>query len=255
MAAHAGRRSTIELRRVPRRHQSEVRFPGVTSHHTCPVEWAAEHGLLEGSPVDRTWCLSSQMANVTSLDPIDAMAPELLLWQEGALSVFYAPWDWVNTGARVMLVGITSGRHQATEALGEVRRSLAEGLSPEDALRRADAVGSFAGPMRTNLVTMLDGIGLATALGIESTAQLFGDMHHLGAHVSAIDYPVFVDGRNYGGASPPLVRHPVLASLVRACLGARVAMVPDALVVALGRAAAAAVTLLVEQALLEWSTG
>ena len=72
---------------------------------------------------------------------------------------------------------------------------------------------------------------------------------------SKVDDPVFVDGHNDGGASPPLVGHAVLASLVRACLGARVAMVPDALVVALGRAAAAAVTLLVEQALLEWSTG
>ena len=54
---------------------------------------------------------------------------------------------------------------------------------------------------------------------IESTAQLFDEMHHLAGHVSAIDYPVFVHGRNYGGASPPLVRHPVLASLVRPCLG------------------------------------
>jgi hypothetical protein len=223
----------------------------VTSDHACPVEWAAKHGLLEGSPVDRTWCLSSQMAAVMSLDPIDAMAPELLLWQEGELSVFYAPWDWVNTEASVMLVGITPGRHQATEALGEVRRSLANGLPPEDALRRADAVGSFAGPMRTNLVTMLDGIGLAAALGIESTARLFDDMHHLAAHVSAIDYPVFVDGHNYGGASPLLVRHPVLASLVRASLGARVAMAPDALVVPLGKAAGAAVALLVDQSLLD----
>jgi hypothetical protein len=125
-----------------------------------------------------------------------------------------------------MLVGITPGLHQATEALAEARRSLANGLSPEDALRRADAVGSFSGPLRTYLVTMLDGIGLAAALGIESTAQLFDEMHHLAGHVSAIDYPVFVHGRNYGGASPPLVGHPVLASLVRlpgaqGCDGAR----------------------------------
>ena len=116
---------------------------------------------------------------------------------------FYAPWDWVNTSARVMLVGITPGLHQATEGLAEARRSLANGLSPEDALRRADAVGSFSGPLRTNLVTMLDGIGLAAALGIESTAQLFDEMHHLAGHVSAIDYPVFVHGRNYGGRARP----------------------------------------------------
>lgn len=133
----------------------------MTTDHTCLGEWAANPGLLEGSPVDRSWCLSHQMDTVMGLEPINAVAPELQLWRQGALSVFYAPWDWVNTSARVMLVGITPGLHQATEALGEAQRSLAEGLSPEDALRRADAVGSFSGPMRTNLVTMLDGIGLA----------------------------------------------------------------------------------------------
>ena len=234
-----------------RREQGKLPSSGVTTDHACPVEWAADHGLVEGSPVDRSWCLSHQMGTVMGLEPISAVAPELLLWQQGALSVFYAPWDWVNTSARVMLVGITPGLHQATEALAEARRSLANGLSPEDALRRADAVGSFSGPLRTNLVTMLDGIGLAAALGIESTAQLFDEMHHLAGHVSAIDYPVFVHGRNYGGASPPLVGHPVLASLVRACLGARVAMALDALVVPLGKAAEAAVAFLARQGLLD----
>ena len=105
--------------------------------------------------------------------------------------------------------------------------------------------------MRINLVAMLDGIGLAAALGVESTAQLFDDMHHLAGRVSAIDYPGFVHGCNYGGASPPLVGHPVLESLVRACLGARVAMAPDALVVPLGKAAETAVTFLTRRDLLD----
>lgn len=223
----------------------------VTTDHNCPVQWAADHGLLEGSPVDGSWCISHQLDTVMSLDPVDAMAPELLLWQQGTLRVFYAPFDWVNTAACVMLVGITPGLHQATEALGEVRRCLADGLSTEEALQRADAVGSFSGPMRTNLVTMLDGIGLPAALRIESTSQLFGDMHHRAGHVSAIDYPVFVDGRNYGGANPPLIGHPVLTSLVCACLGARVAMAPNALVVPLGKAAEAAVDFLARQDLLD----
>ncbi|MHB1738557.1 MAG: hypothetical protein ACYCXA_03555 [Actinomycetes bacterium] len=105
--------------------------------------------------------------------------------------------------------------------------------------------------MRANLVTMLDGIGLANALGVESSARLFDTHHHLAAHVSAIDYPVLVDGANYGRASPPLVRHPALRSLVVTCLGARVAMSPEALVVSLGKAARAAVELLIDQGLLE----
>ncbi len=105
--------------------------------------------------------------------------------------------------------------------------------------------------MRTNLVNMLDGIGVAKVLRIGTSTQLFDTHHHLAAHVSAIDYPVFVDGKNYTGHIPPLVRHPVLRSLVVACLGARVAMVPHALVVPLGEAAQSATELLIERDLLD----
>jgi hypothetical protein len=105
--------------------------------------------------------------------------------------------------------------------------------------------------MRANLVTMLDGAGLADALGLTTTARLFDTHHHLAAHASAIDYPVFTDGRNYTGASPPLTRHPTLRALVRASPGARLAMVPAALVIPLGKAAQDAVAFLATEGLAE----
>ena len=105
--------------------------------------------------------------------------------------------------------------------------------------------------MRANLTGVLDGVGLAAAPGIDSTARLLDSSHHLAAHASAIDFPVFVDGRNYGGASPGLTRHPVLRSLVRASLGARLDMVPDALVVPLGKAARDALTFLADDGLVD----
>jgi hypothetical protein len=216
----------------------------MTLDHTCPVVRAHDLGLLAGSPVKLSWCLSYWRDVIKTLDPIAATDRRLLLWEDGPLSVHYAPWDWVNTAARVMLVGITPGAYQAAQALGAAQACLRAGCSAEETLRRADAAGSFSGPMRGNLVTMLDGIGLAAALGVDSTARLFDTHHHLAALCSAIDYPVFVNGQNYGGASPPLARHLVLRSLVRASLGARIAMVPGALVIPLGNAARAAVSLL-----------
>jgi hypothetical protein len=131
-----------------------------------------------------------------TLNPIVATDRRLLLWEAGPLSVHYAPWEWVNAEARVMLVGITPGAFQATEALREARACLRAGCSAKETLRRADAIGSFAGPMRSNLVTMLDGIGLADGLGVDSSARLFDTHHHLAALCSAIDYPVFVNGQN-----------------------------------------------------------
>ena len=219
--------------------------------HTCPVLWAEEHGLLVNNPVGITWCLSYQREAVMNLTRVNAMNPRLRLLREGRLSVFYDTCDWVNTDAKVMLVGITPGRHQATESLREARRCLRDGLTNEEALRSASSVGSFSGRMRTNLVNMLDGVGLTRALGIDTSAQTFDTYRHLVANASAISYPVFVNGKNYRGRSPSLVRHPVLRSLVTACLGARVAMAPRSLVVPLGTAAQDAVTLLMTDGLLD----
>lgn len=215
----------------------------------CLVTCAEKLGLLEGSPVGRSWCLSYWRDLVTGVPAPDGADPRLTLWHGGRLTVKYAPWDWVNPGARIMLVGITPGAHQAAVALLEARARLRQGFTTDDALRHAAAAGSFAGPTRRNLVEMLDGVGFADALSLDSTARLFDSHQHLAALCSAIDYPVFVDGRNYGGASPPLTRHSVLISLVKACLGTRIRMTPGALVVPLGRAASDAVLMLITDGL------
>src|SRR5262249_57231911 len=74
---------------------------------------------------------------------------------------------------------------------------------------------------------------------------------HLAAKTSAISYPVFVNGQNYGGGNPSLIRHPALRSLVRASLGPRVAMAAGALVIPLGTAAQDAVMLPTADGLLD----
>lgn len=198
-------------------------------------------------------CLSYWQHLIIHLYPVEATEPLLEIWRDGPLSMHYAPFDWVNTAAQVMLVGITPGAYQSTEALREAQACLRKGLPIEETLRRADATGSFSGPMRKHLVTMLDGIGLADALNLDSSARLFDTYHHLAAHVSAIDFPVFRDGENYRGSSPQLTRHSVLRALVRASLGARIAMTPNALIIPLGSTADDAVSLLAAEGLVDRS--
>jgi hypothetical protein len=223
---------------------------GPTADHTCRVAFAKATGLLAGSPVDDRWCLSSQRENVLSAST--AKDPKLQLWSDGRLSIHYAPFEWVNTQAKLMLVGICPGAQQAEVALRELKRCLQAGLGSEDALRAAKAAGAFAGAIRANLIAMLDGIGMAEALGIDSTRLLFSQAGSgLAERTSAISYPVFVGGRDYSGRNPPLTGHPVLRSLVVASAGAAVAMAPDAMVVPLGQAASEGVELLVSMGLLE----
>ena len=89
--------------------------------------------------------------------------------------------------------------------------------------------------MRTNLVKMLDGIGMPEALGVTTTAELFEQKVDLLHGTSALDYPVFLGVKNYGGSPSPL-EFPILKAFVDQVLTAKLAMVPDAFVVPLGRA-------------------
>ncbi len=98
-----------------------------------------------------------------------------------------------------MIVGITPGRQQALEALRVARTALAEGKNDETALSEAKVAASFAGPMRRNLVRLMDFLGIADALGMESTADLWGPRQDLVHFTSALRNPVFADGSNYSG--------------------------------------------------------
>ena len=163
-------------------------------------------------------------------------APELLIERQGSLSVFYAPFEWVNTEARLVLVGITPGRVQAINALREASRQLGAGADTDTVLRRAKQAASFSGTMRPNLVAMLDHIGINTWLGVPSTSSLFDGRADLLQSASALQYPVFVDhprDRNYKGR-PGIVDHPLLrAHLVSHFLPMAVSL-PEAVFVPLG---------------------
>lgn len=165
-------------------------------------------------------------------------APSTLLIdgaQQGAkrIDIAYAPFDHVTQTAKIVVVGITPGRQQMANALQECRRQLRAGTARDAALAAAKVHASFSGPMRANLVAMLDDIGVAQLLDLDSTAALWGSASDLAHFTSALRYPVFVDGKNYSGA-PSMTRVPVLRSQLDTCLVAEMRQLPDALYVPLG---------------------
>ena len=149
------------------------------------------------------------------------------------LEVAYAPFDFVNRQARVVIVGLTPGRQQMRNALQEARRLLVSGASLEVAAAGAKAFASFSGPMRTNLVDLLDYVGLAGVLGVSTTASLWNGDARIVHFTSALRYPVFVDGVNYSG-SPDLLRTPLLAAQLRQWFAMEMTALSEALFVPLG---------------------
>ncbi len=173
----------------------------------------------------------------------------LLLANQQPLTISYAPFEHIQRGARIVIVGITPGAQQARNALLEVRRQLAAGADHASALKAAKTFASFSGPMRTNLVAMLDHIGIARWIGLGSTEELWSSQSDLVHFTSALRYPVFVQGENYSG-NPSMATTPILREALIRHLGDEVAALPDAVWVPLGPKASEGVGLLVRRGML-----
>jgi len=209
--------------------------------HICHVA-AAGSDVVSGD-----WCIRrfapTLMSLPADLQEEDVTRPELLLHDEivrnKRVQIFYTPFDLVNPGAKVLLVGITPGRYQMHQAVMAARGALLAGASLDEAIRRANETASFAGPMRSNAIAMLDAIGLAAALNIDSTATLFDTDSAIAGSTSAVCHAVFVDGVNYTGHG--LEKLPIITAFTTQVLGTELALTPEALVVPFGKAASNAV--------------
>ncbi|MGJ0452352.1 MAG: hypothetical protein ACR65T_03840 [Methylocystis sp.] len=146
------------------------------------------------------------------------------------LDIAYAPFDHVNIGADIVIVGITPGKQQMRAALEDAYTSIKLGLSDAEVLARAKVHASFAGTMRTNLVKLMDAVGLNVLLGIASTVSLWGVDSRRAHFTSALRYPTFVDGQNYS-RSPDMNGVPFLFDRSRNWLKEELSLFPDAVIV------------------------
>ncbi len=176
---------------------------------------------------------------------------EFCLAEENQLSVYWIPLERLNPNAAVILLGLTPGYGQMREAFAAAGDALRDGATTTEILCAVKRRASFAGAMRTNMIRMLDAIGLAQALNIASTAELFASAEALVHTTSALRYPVFVGGRNYGGANPAVPRSQLLRGYVHDLLGPELPAVPDALIVPLGKAVETCLGMLVADGVLE----
>lgn len=159
-----------------------------------------------------------------------------LLMSEGprGLKTYYAPFDFINKNARVVLCGITPGLRQADAAIRAAQASLGKDGDHLAAMKAAKETGSFAGSMRKNLCDMLDHVGLGPYLGIAACDALFGERRDLVHYTSALRYPVLKNGENYSG-DKDMVSEPYLWNQTKANLGKEIKALPDVIWIPLGQ--------------------
>lgn len=109
---------------------------------------------------------------------------------QGKFGQFYAPFDWVNEDADVVLIGITPGRAQAKSALKSLRSALRRGQSAFDAAKIAKQSASFEGDMRDIAAQLMNRFKFHKLFALSDSADLFGIASHRAHYTSMLRYPV-----------------------------------------------------------------
>jgi len=165
--------------------------------------------------------------------------PGLVRERSGSLTVEYAPFDHVEDAAELVIVGLTPGRQQAANALEALASELKMGTPTKLALERAKRTASFSGPMRANLIAMLDEIGVPALYGRASAREFFSDRQSRVHFTSALRYPVYLGGKNYSGTPNPFSQ-PILKVMIETHLAEEAERLRTAMWVPLGQHAEAA---------------
>jgi len=184
----------------------------------------------------------------------DLLTDEFLYDRNGKVEVYWAPFDFINKQAKVIILGITPGFTQMQLAF-QYARSHLDTQEYDELMCNAKKQASFGGTtMRKNLIDMLDGIELNTFLGISSCEQLFNEKSTLLHTTSVLRYPVFIDSENYSGSNPKIFSQDLFLKMIEDLLIPELNELKDAVIVPTGKVVSDVLRFLVEEGKIENET-
>jgi hypothetical protein len=200
--------------------------------------------MLPFSRFSQYWKAVVDLPRQDHYQTADLRSEQFLLFRQCGLDAYYVPFHYLNSKARIVVIGVTPCWTQMERAFSVAKKGLADGLEKEALFDYIDRTGRFNGPMRWNLIEMLDGIGLQSCLGIDSCAALFRNSSHLAHFTSVVSAPVFKLDQNYSGICPKLLTVPKLRDFVLENLACELAQLPNAILIPLGDVPGDAIQLL-----------
>jgi len=134
-----------------------------------------------------------KIRRLKKIDTSSIVNKEFLIEKDGNIEIYYAPFDYINSKAKIAIVGITPGLQQMTQSFQAIK----DGKS----LKEVKDLSSFKGSMRTTLIKYMDELKINKILKIKTCESLFNiDSKYLHT-TSLVKYPVFDKGKNYSGAN------------------------------------------------------
>ena len=133
---------------------------------------------------------------IKSLEVVNSQTAKdkkFLIEKEKNIEIYYAPFDYINLKAKIMIVGITPGLQQMLQSY--------EAINQGKSLKKVKDLSSFKGSMRTGLIRYLDELKINDILKIKSCESLFNKDNKYLHTTSLVKYPVFDKGKNYSGTN------------------------------------------------------
>ncbi|MET3942350.1 translation initiation factor IF-1 [Paenibacillus sp. PvP094] len=178
----------------------------------------------------------------------DLLINDLKLGAAGNVEMYYSPHnDYINSSAKVMLVGITPGWQQMEIAYRTAIQALKHQATYETACQEAKFAARMAGVMRTNVIRMLQEIGLHQFLNVRHVSTLFDSECTILHTTSLIRYPIFVKQQNYTGHQPAITHNPFLYDAVLGSFLPEWSQLDEPLVIPLGKSVEAVLRQLLEE--------
>ena len=137
--------------------------------------------------------LIRQIKVLKTINPKNVKDKKFLLEKEKNIEIYFAPFDYINSKAKIVIVGITPGLQQMLQSY--------EVINQGKSLKEVKDLSSFKGSMRTGLIKYLDELKINDILKIKSCESLFNKNSRYLHTTSLVKYPVFDKGKNYSGVN------------------------------------------------------
>jgi len=135
----------------------------------------------------------NQIKSLRAINKQSVIHNNFLISRDKNIEIYYAPFDYINVKAKIMIVGITPGLQQMLQSF--------EVINKGGSLKEVKDQSSFKGSMRTGLIKYLDELKVNNILKINSSESLFDKDSKYLHTTSLVKYPVFDKGKNYSGAN------------------------------------------------------
>ena len=178
-----------------------------------------------------------------------ALEADTILEKDEKITLYYTPFEMVNTEAKLVLVGITPGRQQVRDAYRLAHQFIQEGRPDHEVLTRVKTAATFSGAnMRHNLRKILTTYKIDELIGISDPDSLWGGAAHLLHATSVIPHAAFSGHRNFAGEFSDVRASPVLWNcFIRDFVSSLGSLPPKARFLPLGHTAQNALTWCVEK--------